>query len=86
MKVEVSRRRLPGVCTALCIALLLAGCSAPPPKTTAAATPTLDPNWWKGAVIYEVYPRSFGDSTGDGIGDLNGITNHLDYLDRKSVV
>ena len=36
--------------------------------------------WWHDAVIYQIYPRSFGDSNGDGIGDLNGITNHLDYL------
>ncbi|MBV9441750.1 MAG: glucohydrolase, partial [Acidobacteriaceae bacterium] len=42
------------------------------------ATPDID--WWKHAVIYEVYPRSFGDSNGDGIGDLNGITQHLGYL------
>ncbi|MBV9613149.1 MAG: alpha-glucosidase [Acidobacteriaceae bacterium] len=42
------------------------------------ATP--DNDWWKHAVIYEVYPRSFGDSNGDGIGDLNGITQHLGYL------
>ena len=37
-------------------------------------------DWWKNAVIYEIYPRSFQDSNGDGIGDLNGITQHLDYL------
>ncbi len=37
-------------------------------------------NWWKNAVIYEVYPRSFQDTNGDGIGDLNGITERLDYL------
>jgi len=36
--------------------------------------------WWKYAVIYEIYPRSFQDSNGDGIGDLNGITQRLDYL------
>ena len=36
--------------------------------------------WWRKAVVYEVYPRSFADSNGDGIGDLNGITSHLDYL------
>ena len=37
-------------------------------------------DWWKNAVIYEIYPRSFQDSNGDGIGDLNGITQRLDYL------
>ncbi len=42
-------------------------------------------DWWKQAVIYEVYPRSFGDSNGDGIGDLNGITAHLDYLQELGV-
>ncbi|MBQ6506451.1 MAG: alpha-glucosidase [Clostridia bacterium] len=36
--------------------------------------------WWKEAVVYQIYPRSFADSNGDGIGDLNGITAHLDYL------
>lgn len=36
--------------------------------------------WWKHAVIYEIYPRSFQDSNGDGIGDLNGIAQHLGYL------
>ena len=37
-------------------------------------------DWWRNAVIYEIYPRSFADSNGDGVGDLNGITAHLDYL------
>ncbi|HEU4982276.1 MAG TPA: alpha-glucosidase [Acidobacteriaceae bacterium] len=36
--------------------------------------------WWKHAVIYEIYPRSFQDSNADGVGDLNGITSRLDYL------
>lgn len=40
----------------------------------------LEPKWWKEAVIYQIYPRSFYDSNGDGIGDLNGITEKLDYL------
>jgi alpha-glucosidase len=37
-------------------------------------------DWWKRAVFYQIYPRSFADSNGDGIGDLDGITAHLDYL------
>ncbi|MBV8629700.1 MAG: alpha-glucosidase [Silvibacterium sp.] len=41
--------------------------------------------WWKHAVIYEIYPRSFQDSNGDGIGDLNGITERLDYLQSLGV-
>ena len=41
--------------------------------------------WWKEAVVYQIYPRSFADSNGDGIGDLNGITEHLDYLKNLGV-
>jgi alpha-glucosidase len=39
-----------------------------------------DKNWWRQAVIYQIYPRSFADSNGDGIGDLKGITSRVDYL------
>lgn len=37
-------------------------------------------DWWRGAVIYQVYPRSFADSNGDGVGDLAGVTAHLDHI------
>ena len=36
--------------------------------------------WWKAGVLYQIYPRSFADSNGDGVGDLRGIIEHLDYL------
>ena len=36
--------------------------------------------WWKNAVVYQIYPRSFKDSNADGIGDLKGIYEKLDYL------
>ncbi|WP_299191196.1 alpha-glucosidase [uncultured Litoreibacter sp.] len=42
-------------------------------------------NWWKGAVIYQIYPRSYQDSNGDGIGDLNGITMRLPYIKSLGV-
>jgi alpha-glucosidase len=42
-------------------------------------------DWWKNAVIYQVYPRSFQDTNGDGIGDLKGIIQHLDYLQSLGV-
>ncbi|MDE3186560.1 MAG: alpha-glucosidase [Acidobacteriota bacterium] len=50
-----------------------------------AASASSEQDWWKNAVIYEVYPRSFQDTNNDGIGDLNGITKRLDYLKELGV-
>jgi len=71
--------------------LAAAGQSAPakpenkPQAKLQAAAPASAREWWKNAVIYEIYPRSFQDSNGDGIGDLNGITARLDYLKELGV-
>ena len=57
-------------------------------RTSASAATQLassDPDWWRGAVIYEIYPRSFQDSDGDGIGDLKGITSRLSYVAELGV-
>ena len=39
-----------------------------------------DPNWWRQASVYQIYPRSFSDSNGDGLGDIKGITAKVPYL------
>ena len=45
----------------------------------------MDKKWWKESVVYQIYPRSFCDSNGDGIGDLNGIISKLDYLKNLGI-
>lgn len=45
----------------------------------------IDRKWWKEAVVYQIYPRSFSDSNGDGVGDLRGILSKLDYLQDLGV-
>ncbi|MBW8872626.1 MAG: alpha-glucosidase, partial [Leifsonia sp.] len=50
-----------------------AGAAGPTP-------PADDPQWWRSAVIYQIYPRSFADGNGDGVGDLAGVRQHLPYL------
>ena len=45
----------------------------------------MERKWWKECVVYQIYPRSFKDSNGDGIGDLNGITEKLDYLKELGI-
>ncbi len=54
-------------------------------KAAASASRAADPDWWRGAVIYQIYPRSFQDSNNDGIGDLAGITARLGYLEDLGV-
>ena len=45
----------------------------------------MNTKWWQKAVIYQIYPRSYCDSNGDGIGDLAGITSKLDYVKSLGV-
>ena len=78
---------LPALAAALLLLLVLAGpavaasaASAGPAQAAPATLP-----WWRHAVIYEIYPRSFQDSNGDGTGDLSGITQRLDYLQQLGV-
>ena len=64
------------------LAIAATGQPAPPQhiqQSQTATQPAAD-EWWKHAVIYEIYPRSFQDSNGDGVGDIKGITSRLDYL------
>ena len=78
------------------ISLLLGCTSSPqvPPQATAppGSVPTVTPtpeaesaHWWNDAVFYEIFVRSFNDSDGDGIGDFNGITQKLDYLQELGI-
>ena len=72
-----------GALTQLAAAQVSTAMSAPQASSQTsreANSVTPERDWWKNAVIYEIYPRSFQDSNGDGVGDLNGITARLDYL------
>lgn len=56
-----------------------------PERVDAAADAVTEPRWWHSAVFYQVYPRSFQDSDGDGIGDLRGLISRLDHLAELGV-
>jgi alpha-glucosidase len=65
------------------VAALALACASPAARTQVPVTPNpsaAQDEWWKHAVLYEIYPRSFQDTNGDGIGDIQGITARLDYL------
>lgn len=49
-------------------------------STVPDALPAADPTWWRQAAVYQIYPRSFADANGDGLGDLRGITSRVPYL------
>ncbi len=72
--------RLSPLLFALC---LLAGCA--PATTQDAARATDNREWWKEAIVYQIYPRSFQDTDGDGVGDLKGIIERLDYVQSLGV-
>ena len=67
------------------VALTAGGQTATVKPAPSTRTEPAEGDWWKNAVIYEIYPRSFQDTNGDGIGDLNGITGRLDYLKELGV-
>ncbi|MDF7814694.1 alpha-glucosidase [Hymenobacter sp. YC55] len=75
--------------TALLLTLL--GCGDSPktvdksPSSAKPAASDASNTWWKETVVYQIYPRSFQDSNGDGVGDLRGLTSRLDYLKSLGV-
>jgi alpha-glucosidase len=73
------------VFTATTAAFILAICLAQAVAQAPEPSASTEKNWWRNAVFYEIYPRSFADSNNDGIGDLKGITAHLDYLKTLGV-
>jgi oligo-1,6-glucosidase len=65
---------------------MIAACKSDSSKSTPQPAPANAENeWWKEAVVYQIYPRSFKDSNGDGIGDLKGIIEKLDYVKSLGV-
>ncbi len=67
------------------VVMLLTILSCQPRKDMSDKSGIPDQKWWKEAVVYQIYPRSFKDTDGDGIGDLNGIISRLDYVKSLGV-
>ncbi len=59
--------------------------TAEPYRAAPSPAAPVDKDWWRGAVIYQIYPRSFQDSNNDGIGDLSGIIHRMDYIAELGV-
>ena len=81
MKLTNKVRRLSAVAA---VVLLLAGCVSPTPAAVSPVTGMPEGTqgfpWWNDSVFYEIFVRSFYDSNNDGVGDFNGLTEKLDYL------
>lgn len=71
--------------TAGVVALCSCGAHTSAVRDVGSGAAALEQDWWQRAVFYEIYPRSFSDSNGDGIGDLDGIVSKLDYLKELGV-
>ncbi len=65
--------------------IMISSCNNQPQSKADAFKDVPNRKWWKEAVVYQLYPRSFKDSNGDGIGDLKGITGQLDYIKSLGV-
>lgn len=63
---------------------LTLSCGQQPSESTETTT-TLDEKWWKEGIIYQIYPRSFKDTDGDGVGDIRGVIASLDYIKSLGV-
>lgn len=90
-------KNAPTILTAIALSGAMAACNQPAKTETATSTApgaaasagpaalAKKPGWWKETVVYQLYPRSFQDSNGDGVGDLRGISSRLDYLKSLGV-
>ena len=76
--------KLFSICS-IAIIVILFSCKTKSKNESSAGEIKTEKKWWKEAVVYQLYPRSFQDSDGDGVGDLKGITQRLDYLQSLGI-